>query len=180
MSRTYLAIPDAFTAAECDAIVAMSMAEEPQAGPVWMAGAYGLDAKARSVRATLHARGFDTQPLFNRLDSLFARAADEFGLPVGPVSEEIQLLRYGVGDHFSRWHSDSGTDRGDRRRISMSVELSQPGDYEGGLLEIAPETVARPRTMPRGGAHLFPSRALHRVTPVTRGVRWSLVAWTGL
>jgi PKHD-type hydroxylase len=33
--------------------------------------------------------------------------------------------------------------------------------------------------LPRGGARLFPSRAIHRVTPVTRGVRHALVAWTG-
>ena len=31
----------------------------------------------------------------------------------------------------------------------------------------------------RGGAHLFPSRALLRVAPVTKGTRWALVAWTG-
>jgi PKHD-type hydroxylase len=48
------------------------------------------------------------------------------------------------------------------------------------VLEIAPGTIGLPRTLPRGGARLFPSRAIHRVTPVTRGERWALVAWTGL
>ena len=66
----------------------------------------------------------------------------------------------------------------DQRRISVSVELSEPGDYDGGVLEIAP-AVGVPRTLPRGGARLFRSRMIHRVTPVTRGVRDALVAWTG-
>ena len=90
----------------------------------------------------------------------------------------MQFLRYGLGGHFQSWHSDAGLDRFDERRISLSVELSDPGDYDGGVLEIAP-AVGSPRSLPRGGARLFPSRMIHRVTPVTRGVRHALVAWTG-
>ena len=62
----------------------------------------------------------------------------------------------------------------------MSVELSERADYDGGELEIVPDLVGRARTLPRGSAQLFPSRALHHVTPVERGRRWALVAWTGL
>jgi PKHD-type hydroxylase len=62
----------------------------------------------------------------------------------------------------------------------MSVELSERADYDGGELEIVPALMGRARTLPRGSAQLFPSRALHHVTPVVRGRRWALVAWTGL
>ena len=105
--------------------------------------------------------------------------AAAFGVTVGPLSEPVQILRYDEGGHFQVWHSDAGGDTGDRRLISMSVELSDPADYAGGELEVVPDLVGRPRTLPRGGVHLFPSRALHRVVPVTRGTRWALVAWTG-
>ncbi len=74
---------------------------------------------------------------------------------------------------------DAGTDRYFERQVSLSVELSDPADHDGGLLEIAPAMVGAPRTLPQGGARLFLSRAIHRVTPVTRGERWALVAWTG-
>ncbi len=67
----------------------------------------------------------------------------------------------------------------ERRLISVSVELSAPGDHEGGTLEIIPDTVGRTRTLARGGARFFPSKAIHRVTPVTRGLRHALVIWTG-
>jgi PKHD-type hydroxylase len=180
MSRTYLAVPDAFTAAECDRIVALGEAAEGEPGPVYgSGGAHAVDRDRRDVRTVMLARDDGSEWLFDRLDGLFAAAAEAFALPVGPVTEPIQILRYDVGSHFATWHSDAGLDAVDRRRISMSLELSERVDYAGGELEIVPDLVGRPRTLPRGSAQLFPSRALHRVTPVSRGRRWALVAWTG-
>ena len=178
MSPYYLPVPDAFSAQECDRIVALGEAGA-EAASVWAEGAYGIDPGARDVRTALQQRGGAADWLFDRLDRLFAGAAEHFGLPVGPISEPIQILRYDVGSHFIRWHTDAGFDRQEQRRISVSVELSEAADYEGGALEVVPDLVGRPRTLPRGGAHFFPSRVLHRVAPVTRGRRWSLVAWTG-
>lgn len=178
MSRTYFPRPDAFSVDECDRIVGLGQAGG-EAAPVWVQDAYGIDSAARDVRTALQARNTANGWLFERLDALFAEAAGRFDMPVGPIREEIQILRYNVGGHFVRWHTDSGLDRHEERKISVSVELSEPGDYEGGVLEVVPDLFARPRTLPRGGAHFFPSRALHHVTPVTRGTRWALVAWTG-
>jgi len=178
VSRTYLAVPDALTGAECDAAIALAGVGRTARGPVYGGAGYHVDPRVRDVQSTLVARG-EAEWLFVRLDALFALAADRFALPVGPIGEEIQVLRYDSGGHFATWHSDAGLDGVDRRRISASVELSERSDYDGGELEIVPDLVARPRTLPRGSVQLFPSRALHRVTPVTRGSRWSVVAWTG-
>ena len=178
MASIYLAIPCAFTAAECKAVIALA-ADGFAAAPIWGDGGYHVDSRQRDVPTCLQARSDDTAWLFERLDGLFAEAAAAFGLPVGPIAEPVQLLRYQVGNHFQAWHSDAGLDAHDRRRISMSVELSEAGDYEGGELEIVPERVGCRRSLPQGSAQLFPSRALHRVTPVTRGTRWALVAWAG-
>ena len=179
MSRTYIAIADAFDDSECERIIVLADEAPSGPGPLYGAAEPQVDPARRDVRSSLVARAAAPW-LFDRLDALFATGAEAFGLPVGPVGEEIQILRYGEGGHFRMWHTDSGPDTGERRRISMSVELSDPGDHEGGALEVVPDLVGRPRTLGRGGAHLFPSRALHRVMPVTRGERWALVAWTGL
>jgi PKHD-type hydroxylase len=179
MSAFTFAVPDAFEPAECDAIIFLGDGAPADSAPVWADGEYAVDADSRRVQTALRVRDAETGWLFERLDALFARAGEEFGLAVGRLTEPIQILRYGEGDHFQRWHTDGGLDRQEARLISVSVELSDAGDYEGGLLEIVPDSVGRPRTLPRGGAMFFPSRALHRVAPVVTGVRRSLVAWTG-
>ncbi len=79
-------------------------------------------------------------------------------------------------DHYG-WHMDVGPD-GDTatRKISVTVQLSDPDTYEGGNLELMPGDVAIMRRV-QGGAVLFPSFLLHRVTPMEKGTRYSLVAW---
>jgi PKHD-type hydroxylase len=171
--------PDAFTPAECEAIVDLATARGLE--PATVLGAHGDEVVGERRRASRCevARDAASEWIFARLDALFAQAAERFGLVADPVFEPVQVVRYGPGDHFRTWHTDAGLDRIAERQVSLSVELSDPGEHDGGTLEIAPATVGQARTLPRGGARLFPSRALHRVTPVTRGERWALVAWTG-
>ncbi|MGB0178111.1 MAG: 2OG-Fe(II) oxygenase, partial [Owenweeksia sp.] len=75
------------------------------------------------------------------------------------------------------WHMDFGAGEISHRKLSMTVQLSDPADYEGGDLEfmINQKVVTAPRT--RGTVIVFPSFILHRVTPVTKGVRHSVVGW---
>ncbi|HEY5722615.1 MAG TPA: 2OG-Fe(II) oxygenase [Allosphingosinicella sp.] len=172
--------PDAFSGDECDRIIALGEGGDPRPAPVYgRTGEEAVDTAVRDVITSYRARSDETAWLYARLDALFAEAGVALGSPVGPIAEDVQILRYGPGCHFGLWHSDAGFDVQGARILSVSVELSEPGDYDGGMLEIVPETVGRARTLPRGGARFFPSRALHRVTPVTRGVRHALVIWTG-
>jgi len=173
----YLDYPEAFTSAECDAILTLAGNDVLASATVWSGTHDHVDPRLRQVeRCHWHRDGHEW--VYDRLDALFADAAAWLDIVVDPIFEEIQFLRYGVGAHFQQWHSDAGTDRHEVRRISASVELSEAADYMGGVLEIVP-VMGMPRTLPRGGARLFPSRMMHRVTPVTYGVRHALVAWTG-
>ena len=63
------------------------------------------------------------------------------------------------------------------RKLSFSVQLSDPDSYKGGdlLLKISNEPTSVKRT--RGAVIFFPSYILHEVTPVKQGVRKSLVGW---
>ena len=176
---TFLDRPDAFTVAECDAIVALALGSGLGPATVYDGTSDHVDPRLRQAERCFWSRETAGRWIHARLDALFTEAAERFELAVDPLFEDVQFIRYGLGGHFQSWHTDAGADRYDERRISMSVELSEPGDYEGGVLEIVP-AVGLPRTLPRGGARLFPSRMIHRVIPVTRGVRHALVAWTGL
>ncbi|MEG3180942.1 2OG-Fe(II) oxygenase [Sphingomonas sp. LT1P40] len=174
----WLDYPDAFTSAECDAMLSLAEKDALTPATVWSGTCDHVDPAIRlAERCHWPRAGHDW--IHDRLDALFSHAAARLDTTVDPVFEDIQFLRYGVGAHFQQWHSDAGTDRHEARRISASVELSDAADYRGGALEIAP-IMGVPRTLPRGGARLFPSRMIHRVTPVTSGVRHALVAWTGL
>ena len=65
------------------------------------------------------------------------------------------------------------------RKLSFSLQLSDPDDYEGGnvqLMDEAGNAYVVPRQ--RGSIVLFDSRTQHRVLKVTKGVRKSLVGWT--
>ena len=84
------------------------------------------------------------------------------------IDEEAQLLN--VGDQYIM------------RKLSMTIWLNDPDEYEGGEFDIETEG---PHISPRydtlklkkGSIVIFPSNKWHRVRPVTSGVRKSLVTW---
>lgn len=80
------------------------------------------------------------------------------------------------GGHYT-WHRDSGGRNLAPRKLSMVVQLSDPSEYEGGDLQIM--SSAEPTVVDKalGKIVAFPSFMMHRVTPVTKGVRRTLVAW---
>lgn len=171
--------PEAFTPGECDAILRRGAADALEPATVSSGAGDRVDPAVRRAMRRHWPRDAEAAWIHDRLDTLFAEAAARFDLAVDPMFEDVQFVRYGPGDHFQSWHSDAGADLYYRRLISLSVELSDPGEFHGGLLEIA--GVREPaQALPRGSARVFLSRAIHRVTPVERGVRAALVAWTGL
>ena len=115
--------------------------------------------------------------------------------------ESLQYTRYGEGQFYG-WHNDAGlatqykpVGAGNRadglhqdfvnenielvRKLSFSIQLSSPEDYEGGNLQLLDEggqSYIAPRQ--RGCIVLFDSRTQHRVLKVTKGVRKSIVGWT--
>jgi PKHD-type hydroxylase len=100
-----------------------------------------------------------------------------FCVDLAGVEANIQLARYDSADRgFYEWHTDFAGLR-PLRKLSVSLQLSRADDYEGGDLELMYGIAPQPMDRTRGTFIAFPSFLLHRVTPVTRGTRWSLVAW---
>jgi PKHD-type hydroxylase len=63
------------------------------------------------------------------------------------------------------------------RKLSMVLQLSDPSEYDGGDLEFYVQSEPIKAEKKKGIVYVFPSWVLHRVTPVTRGTRRSLVMW---
>jgi len=109
-------------------------------------------------------------------------------------SESCQFTKYKLNQHYD-WHCDSweapyaNTDNPDTfgkiRKLSVTCSLSAPEDYEGGELEFDfrnmdpdKQSVRKcAEIKPRGSIVVFPSHVWHRVKPVTKGTRYSLVIW---
>ena len=108
-------------------------------------------------------------------------------------SEQIQFTKYKVNGYYD-WHCDSffkpHEDKNDLnffgkiRKLSVTCQLTDGADYEGGELEFQPRneedpnlTVQCKEILPKGSIIVFPSHVWHRVKPITKGTRYSLVLW---
>jgi PKHD-type hydroxylase len=116
------------------------------------------------------------EDVFRRLGEVALQINRErWGLDVTGFGEAMQVTRYSAPDDGYGWHQDYGAVVS--RKLSFVLQLTDPEAYDGGYLEImtsdAPTAVPRER----GLLAVFPSWQLHRVTPVTRGARHTLVAW---
>ncbi len=100
--------------------------------------------------------------------------------------EAIQFTEYARNEHYD-FHVDTFFTKGDQtRKISLTLNLSDPNNYEGGDLcfrylrrdnhMLVEHTVKEIKQ--KGTVCVFPSYEVHKVSPVTKGVRYSLVLWS--
>jgi PKHD-type hydroxylase len=122
--------------------------------------------------------------LYFKLMELAQIANDEcwqFDLHTAP--EMIQYTEYDAEElgHYD-WHQDIGPGVPSLRKVSITVQLSEADEYEGGDLHIwLGGDMSNSDIGPRGAGNvvIFPSYMPHRVAPVTKGIRRSFVLWLG-
>jgi len=119
--------------------------------------------------------------IYEKLAGMIQEANDVlWHFDLGEMEEMIQYtIYYEDGGHYD-YHLDVGPGYPlNQRKISITVQLTGPDDYEGGDFEIlrggSPESLPKKK----GCVLVFPSYILHRVKPVTKGTRKSLVLWVG-
>ena len=134
----------------------------------------------RGIRESV-VRWVNPQPenlwLFNRLTDLVSTVNNaRYNFELWGFKEGMQVAEYGPSSFFS-WHKDHGNGTHSVRKLSITIQLSQPDAYEGGDMEFlySPEITVAPKGL--GTAIVFPSYVMHRVTPVRSGLRRSIVSW---
>lgn len=121
----------------------------------------------------------DTSWIYDRLSGCVREANTTWKFNIHSILDDIQYTEYrGGGGHYN-WHVDIGPGSISHRKISIVVQLSDPTDYTGGVLELSSGSNLLRATNKRGAVILFPSFLQHRVTPVASGLRKSLVLWVG-
>jgi PKHD-type hydroxylase len=120
----------------------------------------------------------ETDFIFGPLRNAVQHLNRGFCLDLTDFGTGCQIACYSsdVQGHYD-WHIDLGTGRFSRRKLSLTVQLSPADAYDGGDLEFHLRGLDRARMRQQGSLIAFPSFHEHRVTPVTRGERFSLVAW---
>lgn len=91
--------------------------------------------------------------------------------------DAIQIGKYETGCYYND-HIDIGPGRMGNRKLSLTLQLSDPDTYEGGDLVLS-DLGNFHACREVGSVTVFPSFLKHRVTTVTSGTRYSLVAWIG-
>ena len=169
-----------FTPDQCRQIIECGRRQKPRKAQVGMGKpGGGTDTKKRVT--TISWLPFEEmKPMYNNLNN-FIQAANlnHFGFGNIQITENAQFTEYPEGGFYD-WHMDCDVNMAHEppvRKISMTLLLNDPLEFEGGDLEIM--SPGKSKKLKQGHAMIFASFLNHRVTPVIRGVRQSLVVWFG-
>jgi|TARA_R100000084_G_C4617467_1_gene131370 PKHD-type hydroxylase len=169
-----------FTPRQCQMVIDAGRKQRPQKAQVGMNKSEGgVDTKKRVT--TISWIPFkEMQPMYSQINEFIQKAnRNHFGFENIQITEQAQFTEYPEGGFYD-WHMDTDVNMQHEppvRKISMTLLLSPENQFEGGDLELmAPGKRAK---LKQGHAIIFASFINHRIAPVTRGVRQSLVMWFG-
>jgi len=178
----------------CDDIIQIAMDDKPDVAVTGLKIRNDEDAKNLLQKRDSYITWLNEEWIYKEIRPYVHRANKLAGWNFDIVdSEPCQFTIYNEGQYYG-WHTDSSgwyyekeKQNGLIRKLSVTVSLSDPEDYEGGLLEfdtrIHDESDSKhyivpcKQILPKGSICVFPSFTHHRVSPVTKGKRLSLVQW---
>jgi PKHD-type hydroxylase len=162
-----------FTPEECAQIIAIGNSKLEEAK---VDGGVNKDIRESQI-AWIYSSNIELEFVFRRVtDAILNLNERFFQFDLFGLSEGFQFTRYDAPADFYGVHIDKMLD-GPVRKLSLTIQLSAPEDYEGGELAIYFNKDAEIMPKELGKMIVFPSYALHEVRPVTKGTRYSLVAW---
>lgn len=168
---------DLFTTKELDAIEAYGDRLMPMRAEI--VGIEGNTDHARITRIAWLENKPEVEWLFARLEKAVLEINAEFySFDLFGLEQGLQYTIYdgAEGGHYD-WHVDLGGHDVECRKISLSLQLTDPSRYEGCDLILQAGSGSFSAERARGTLIAFPSYVLHRVTPVQSGIRKSLVIW---
>ena len=180
--RSYVveSIDPIFTPKQCQMVIDKGMSLKKETAAVGMGSPKsGVDPEKRIT--TISWIPFKDMPeMYRDIEATMLKANNNhFGFEGMRLTEPAQFTHYLTGG-FYEWHMDNdvaGKHQPPVRKISMTLLLSDPSTFEGGELEIMSK--GKTAKLKQGQAMFFASWLQHRVKPVTRGERKSLVMWFG-
>ena len=169
-----------FTPEQCQKIIDCGRRQKPQQAQVGMNKPEGCVDTKKRVTTISWIPIEEMKPMYNDLNNFIQKANENhFGFGDIQVTENAQFTEYPEGGFYD-WHMDCDVNMAHEppvRKISMTLLLSPENQFEGGDLELMAK--GKKAKLKQGHAIIFASFLNHKVNPVTRGVRQSLVCWFG-
>ena len=172
-----------FSPEQCQNIIDAGHAEKPEVAQVGMnKPGGGIDKKKRTT--TISWIPFDKLPQMYKVieNQLSIVNLNHFYFDGVRLTEPAQFTVYPKGGFYD-WHMDLNAFGQDGqnpiRKISMTCLLSDPSEFTGGELTFSEMGDNKPLPLKQGQAIFFASFLRHKVAPVKKGVRKSLVMWFG-
>jgi PKHD-type hydroxylase len=179
MNNVWEVWPSALTAVECDSIIERAALYNDQSATVGFSSATRSDESYRSSTIRWLDVGTESDLVDRLMHFVNSSNRTNFGVEI-VAPYDLQFTEYhGARKGKYDWHQDVWLEstRAYDRKLSIVVQLSEPGDYEGGAFEFFGLQHPGATFAPRGSLLIFPSFLQHRVLPVTGGIRRSLVSW---
>jgi PKHD-type hydroxylase len=177
-TMTYVIAENVFTPAEMDRIEACGEALMPRGAMIAEPDQQRQLARIRITQVAWMTQNEQTQWLYERIRMVVGQLNARFyQFDLRGFSDPFQytIYRDSEGGHYD-WHVDQGPTPV-QRKLSVTVQLSDPASYEGCDLLFRAGNKVEAATRARGTLIAFPSYVLHRVTPIVSGTRKSLVIW---
>jgi len=170
-----------FTPKQCQMVIDKGMSLKKETAAVGMGNPKGSGVDTKKRITTISWIPFKDMPeMYRDIETTMLKAnGNHFGFDGMRLTEPGQFTHYLEGG-FYEWHMDNdvlGKHQPPVRKISMTLLLSDPSTFEGGELEFMSD--GKTAKLKRGQAIFFASWLQHRVKPVTKGERKSLVMWFG-
>lgn len=139
----------------------------------------------RRSKVSFHAPNEHTQWIFDRLNSVVELINNRwYNFDINGYNQFQYSEYHSANTGCYGWHSDlflgpvPHNSYSETRKLSLTMLLTEPNvDFEGGELQFGHETKCVSAEMKKGTLVVFPSFELHQVTPVTKGIRKSIVVW---
>ena len=168
-----------FTPEQCQLIINAGRAEPQQTAQVGGTAGGTVDTKTRTSHISWIPFA-KMQEMYKVIENIMLKTnSNHFGFDGMRLTEPAQYTEYPTGGFYD-WHIDSDVNCANEppiRKISMTCLLSPESEFEGGGLELMSDgKIVRPK---QGQAIFFASYIRHRVIPISKGIRKSLVMWFG-
>lgn len=174
---------EVFTPEECQSIIDFRNSIDIFKAGVGTDDVRTVDKNLRNSNVAWIAPSDKSRWIFERLQATICQLNTEYFHIDLDYIQHLQLTEYDseylghYGQHMDGVYGEPSETQ--RRKLSLSIQLTSSNEYEGGDLILYPYSFDAPilSDKDQGSMTLFRSHIIHEVKPVTKGTRFSLVAW---